>query len=153
MTRSEKDQRWIDWAERLFQMEKPDNFTDLNHCDECDEHNGTLKNSDVKTIGMDQLGSPAWDPICFCSVEGKLYYTPAFIRLSLDTIEEDFYLDQFLFHLIWDGDKNKYYQACSLEQRKFIASFLTYMLENHSAQLEDNFCDDNLLQAHQIWSK
>ena len=152
MTRSEKDQRWVDWAERLFQMEKPDVFTDLDHCDECTEHNNTLKNSDVKTIGLDALGSPSWDPICFCSVEGKLYYTPAFLRLSLDTLDQEFYLDQFLFHLIWDGENNRYYQACSSEQRKFIASFLSYILDNYAQIVEDNLCDENLLQAHQIWS-
>lgn len=152
MTRSEKDQRWVDWAERLFQMDKPDNFTDLEHCDECTEHNNTLKNSDVQTIGLEELGSPSWDPICFCSVEGKLYYTPAFLRLSLDTLDQEFYLDQFLFHLIWDGKNNRYYQACSSEQRKFIASFLSYILDNYAQIVEDNLCDENLLQAHQIWS-
>jgi len=151
--RSEKDQRWIDWAEQLFKMEKPDNFTELSHCEECAEHNETLKNSDVKTIGLEALGKPSWDPVCFCSVEGKLYYTPAFLRLSLDSLDQEFYLDQFLFHLIWDGENNGYYQACSLEQRKFIASFLAYIRDNYPQFVEDNLCDENLEQAHQIWSK
>lgn len=144
---------WKQKAQALFQVDKPEHFTNYTHCEECVEHDQTLRNSDVDHIGMDELGSPAWDPICFATVEGKLYYTPAFIRLSLDTVDDDFYLDQFLFHLVWDGKQNSYYLACNQEQRVFIADFLSYMLENYSAMIELCYCGDQLLQAYEIWSE
>lgn len=144
---------WKAKASLLFKADKPEHFTNYLHCDECAEHDETLRLSDVDHIGMDELGSPAWDPICFATVEGKRYYTPAFIRLSLDTVEGDFYLDQFLFHLVWDGQHNKYYLGCDKTQRVFIAEFLAYMLEHYSDKVDECYCGDSLLQAYEIWSE
>ena len=144
---------WISEANKLFSMEKPDSFTNFNHCDECFEHNETLVNSSIDEIGLAELGNPAWDPICFCSAEGKKYYTPAFVRLCLETVDDDFYFDQFLFHLEVDGENNSYFTACSTEQRAFLAKFVAYMIETHSDKLEAFFCADQALRAYQIWSK
>ena len=90
---------WIDRAKYLFKAPKPEHFTNFNHCEECEEHDQTLLALDIDIIGIDELGNPGWDPICFASPEGKKYYLPALIRLSLDTMMDEFYLDQFLFHL------------------------------------------------------
>ena len=51
------------------------------------------------------------------------------IRLTLDTIDSstESYLDQMLFHLIQDGEGNRLVNACSKQQRKFVAAFLEYL--------------------------
>lgn len=149
---AQEHQQWIARARALFDVARPEHFTNFNHCDECAEHDETLRSTDVDHISMEQLGSSAWDPISFASVEGKIYYTPALIRISLETVDGDFYLDQFLFHLMWDGKDNLYYLGCTPEQRAFIAEFLAYMLETYSDRIEECYCGDQLLQAYEIWS-
>src|SRR5947209_3270677 len=116
---------WTPEAKRLFNVPKPEHFTNYRHCCECAEHDATLLAHDINSIGIEQLGNPGWDPMCFASVEGLLYYMPALIRLTLDTIDklQERYLDQLLFHLMRDGKDNDLVRACSLEQRTFIAGF------------------------------
>ena len=139
-------------ANRLFAANKPEHFTDYLHCDECAEHNETLRNSDIERIGMAELGNPGWDPICFCSAEGVKYYLPALVRLSLDTVEDDFYFGQFLFHLENDGANNKLIKSCSSEQRTFMTQFLKFMIEQYTEEIEESFCTDDALRTYELWS-
>jgi len=115
---------WIQHATQLFQMPKPEHFTNYRHCCECAEHDETLLAYDVHTIGVEQLGNPGWDPLCFVSPEAFLYYVPALIRITLDTMEkpQDRYLDQLLFHLMRDGKDHALVRACSSAQRVFVGS-------------------------------
>ncbi len=142
---------WIEEAKRIFNVNKPEHFTNFMHCDECAEHDETLKNADFDTIGLLQLGNPGWDPICFCSTDGKKYYMPAFIRVSLETIDSDFYLAQFLFHLENDGSENKFVLSCNNEQRQFIVDFLEYFIEQYPELIDLNMCSDDILRVREIW--
>ena len=149
----------IDWkqqAKLTFNTPKPEHFTDYGHCCECAEHDQTLLAFDVDSIGLEQLGNPGWDPLCFSSTEGLIYYMPALIRLIVDTIEnpQESYLDQMLFHLIKDGPRNSLVIACSAEQRRFVAQFLEYLITEYAAQLgSEVFVSDDILRAHEIWSE
>ena len=144
---------WVASAKALFKVPKPEHFTDYRHCCECAEHDETLLSADIETIGLKELGNPGWDPMCFASPEGKKYYFPALIRLSLETIESEFYLDQFLFHLEWDGPDNDFYLSCSKEQRAFIADFLAYLIDAYAETIENNFSADSALKCYEIWSR
>ncbi len=121
---------WIQTAKRLFALPKPEHFTDYRHCCECAEHDETLLAHDVDSIGMEQLGNPGWDPLCFSSVTGLLYYMPALVRLTLHTLEPSqvAYLDQFLFHL----HRPEVLEATNLQQRQFIAAFLESLINRDS---------------------
>ena len=147
-----QQQDWITRAKRLFTEPRPEHFTNYNHCDECREHDETLRQSDVDSIGMEQLGNPGWDPICFCSVAGKKYYLPALIRLALTTLDDECYLDQLLFHLAWDGPDNALFVACNSAQRSFIAEFCNELLELHTDRIDELSLGDELLSVYQIWS-
>jgi hypothetical protein len=145
---------WKEQAKLTFSMPKPIHFTNYQHCCECAEHDETLLAHDRDSIGLDQLGSPAWDPLCFSSPEGLKYYMPALIRLTLDGIDrhQESYLDQMLFHLIQDGKDNRLVSACNVEQRRFIAEFLEYLIDNHASQVGAGvFLSDDILRAHEIW--
>lgn len=147
----------MDWkrqAKLIFDAPKPAHFVDRLHCCECAEHDETLAAHDVDSIGMEQLGHPGWDPMCFSSPEGMMYYLPAMIRLTLDTMDspQAAYLDQMLFHLIQDGADNRLVSACSREQREFVADFLEHLIENYCPQIEAGaFSADDILKAHGIW--
>ena len=143
---------WMNIAKTLFKAQRPEHFTNHEHCEECAEHDQTLLSADIETIGLDELGNPGWEPICFTSAEGKKYFLPAFIRLSIETINDEFYFGQFLFHLEGNGPDNQFYLSCSEEQREFIASFISYMIENYSEQIKAEFCTDEALRCRDIWS-
>lgn len=144
---------WCSQASELFRMDKPEHFTNHEHCDECAEHDQTLLNSSIAEISMKELGNPGWDPICFASAEGTKYYMPALIRLCFETLQDDFYFAQLLFHLEIDGPKNELLCACDVRQRKFIHDFVEYMLLQHTQVLEDNFCGDDALRVLELWAE
>jgi hypothetical protein len=146
---------WKQQARIIFDAPKPAHFTNYQHCCECAEHDETLLAHDVDSISLQQLGNPGYDPLCFISAEGFLYYMPALVRLTLDTIDNprEMYLEQLLFHLIQDGSGNRLVSACNKEQREFIARFLEHLLEHHFEQIEASLLyTDDILKAHEIWS-
>jgi len=146
---------WIQHAKQLFNVPKPVHFTNYRHCCECAEHDATLLAQDVNSIGIKQLGNPGWDPLCFASPEGFLYYMPALVRLTLDTIHkpQERYLDQMLFHLMRDGRDNGVVRACSAEQRAFIAGFLEHVMDQYGTAMDEcPFLADDILNAYEIWS-
>ena len=146
---------WKHQAKIVFNTPKPEHFTDYQHCCECAEHDQTLLASNVDTIGLEQLGNPGWDPLCFSSPQGLIYYMPALVRLTLDTIENprESYLDQLLFHLIKDGPGNRLVTACNEEQRRFVALFLEHLIVKHAERIASEvFAADDVLKAHEIWS-
>jgi len=145
---------WTQKAKQLFQMPKPEHFTNYRHCCECAEHDETLLACDVDSISLQQLGNPGWDPLCFASPEGFLYYLPALIRITLDTMAKphERYLDQLLFHLIRDGKDHDLVRACSPEQRVFIAGFLEYLIDQYATEIDACTYADDMLKACEIWS-
>jgi hypothetical protein len=145
---------WKQQAKLVFKVPKPIHFANYSHCCECAEHDETLSAADVDSIGLQQLGNPGWDPLCCCSAEGLIYYLPAMIRLTLDTVDSpnESYLDQMLFHLIQDGADNRLVNACNQQQREFVAGFLEYLVDSYSSHIEAGvFSSDDILRAHEIW--
>jgi hypothetical protein len=76
---------------------RPDHFTDFRHCCECAEHDETLRARTPDTIAATDL-PPAWDAICFATLDAYLYYLPGLARLALGR-GDAYTLDQFLFHM------------------------------------------------------
>lgn len=147
-----KHRDWVGEATVLFAIERPQHFTNFNHCDECAEHDQTLLAHTPQSISLAEVGSPAWDPITFCSVEGKIYFLPGLIRLCLESIEDEFYFSQLLFHLEYDGHNNTLVQSLTSEQRQFVADFIAMMIECYPAGLEEYMCADEAFRALDIWS-
>jgi hypothetical protein len=145
---------WIQQAKQLFQMPQPVHFINHRHCCECAEYDATLLACDVDSISLQQLGNPGWDPLCFATAEGLLYYLPALIRLTLDTMDkpQERYLDQLLFHLMYDGKTNRIVRACNPDQRAFIADFLAYLIDQYGAEIDECLSSDDILTAYEIWS-
>ncbi len=144
---------WVSKARQLFQCDKPAHFTNYRHCEECAEHDQTLLTHSLDQLGMAQLGNPGWDPLCFCSSEGKRYLMPALVRLSLETVDDEFYFEQLLFHLEGAGPGHDFYLACTPVQRQFVADFTAYMIEHFTDQLDVGFCADQVLRVYELWQE
>jgi hypothetical protein len=133
---------------------KPEHFTNFEHCEECAEHDQTLREHDRATLGLEQLGNPGWDPLCFCSSEGMAYYFPTLARLSLAKTADpwNWYGEQLLFHLLSGGSRNDFFQYCATTQRAAIAALISYWIETRPSEYLLESTVDELLQAHTLWS-
>jgi len=143
---------WLEESKALFATPRPEHFTNYQHCDECFEHDQTLLNSTIDDIGMEELGNPGWDPMCFVEPEGLIYYFPALVRLCLDSSEEWSYIGQFIFHISYDGPQNRHVLAFSEAQRDFVVRFLDHLLETRAELISLYGEDDELFTAIRIWS-
>lgn len=143
---------WQAIARQLFALPRPLQFGNARHCCECAGHEQTLQRCDPDSIGLEELGSPAWDPLCYCNDEGFRYYFPALVRLALDPHDDRYYLDQLLFHLCWNGPGNVRVRAFAPAERAFVHDFLTFLLDSRAEQIERMGDADTLLQAIDIWS-
>ena len=77
----------------FMSVSRPAHFTDYRHCDECCEHDETMRSRDLRTLQLDDVGQLGWSPICFLTPEGFRYYLPAFVRLGLSPGGEAFLAD------------------------------------------------------------
>ena len=138
-------------AEKVFKVERPNFFVEPPHDLEGREHNATLMSSSIESIGIPELGNQGWDPLCFCSEEGMKYFFPALIRLSIETIKDDFYFEQLLFHLGYQEQENRFLKSCSKEQKEYISIFLDFMINNHAEEIDYNLSTDSAIDVHQLW--
>lgn len=131
---------------------RPKHFTNYTHCEECAEHDELLRARDRSNLTLDDVGNPGWDPMCFCSPEGKAYFIPALARISLctDTIEHAYYRNQLVFHLWTGGPYNEFYQYCNPVQQAAIASLLKHYVESRPELAE--ISADQIFQAIEQWS-
>jgi hypothetical protein len=108
---------------------------DPNHCEECMEHEAVMQAVTRESISLTEIGNPGWDPICYISDETFVYFMPAFVRLVL----EDDYLFQFFFHL----GHTRRLDAFTLDQRRVAAQVISYIGENMTDALTENFLTDD----------
>jgi hypothetical protein len=134
---------------------KPHHFTDYTHCDECYEHDQTLRKCSKETATREDFGNTGWDPITFSSGEGFLYYFPVLARFALLPdlwINNDWYGEQLLSHLTWDGESNKLYIECNKKQKEAVLMFLKHMQATRSKSIKNYMITNEINLAIQIWS-
>jgi hypothetical protein len=135
------------------ECERPVHFTKFEHCEECAEHDQTLLSRTPDTITIEDVGNPAWDPICFISPEGFRYFIPGLARLVFEETPYGYscYAAQFFWHLIHDGPSNARFNACTHEQRRAVADFVCYVIDTRAEQLDEEDITDDALKAWEIW--
>lgn len=138
----------------FHEVTKPSYFTNRDHCEECAEHDDLLRSHDRDTLGLEQLANPGWDPLCFCSAEGKAYYMPALVSCALRQDPEGVlpYWQQMLFHLEGDGPNNALITWCSTAQRQAVAIFLEHLIESRADAIERYGAVDDILKVHGYWT-
>jgi hypothetical protein len=136
------------------EVERPEHFTNHLHCEECAEHDQTLLQADRNSLQVDAVTNPGWDPISFCSPQGKAYYLPSLIRFALADAEGSGmpYWQQLLVHLEGDGPKNALIEYCSQSQRNAIANFLQHLVESRTSAIESWGSTEEVLKTHGYWA-
>jgi len=102
-----------------------------NHCCECEEHEETLQKVTRDTISLNEVGSPAWDPLYHVTAETFQYFMPGLARLVLGR-GDDFYLDSFLFHLEY-----RQVDAFNPPQCRALLNLLWHAYESLNSEIEN----------------
>lgn len=138
----------IDEAHRLFPEDlKPRHFTDFEHCDECREHDETLRTHSRESITYAELGNPYSDPMCFVDEYGMKYYFPALVRLALRSTIKEYYVDQFLFHLT----DNKSCIRFSRDQCSLVVRVLKLLKIRYADEIELLGHSDEMRKCLERW--
>jgi hypothetical protein len=140
-------------ARAFADVPRPERFTPREHCEECAEHDETLRRFDPDTIGLEQLGNPGWDPMCYVSPEAFRYYFPALVRLALDSGGGPHsYLSSFLFHVLHDGENNLGFRHFTRPQREATLAVLRHLRTNRSGEIEAWALQGELDDAVALWT-
>ena len=133
-------------------VERPQHFTDHLHCEECAEHDETLRQKNLSTLEVNDINNPGWDPISFCSPQGKAYYMPALVAFALKDDSAFPYWQQLLIHLEGNGPNHALIAYCSESQKAAVAGFLAHLIESRSKDIEAFGSTDEALKTHGYWS-
>jgi len=135
-------------------VDRPSHFTDVLHCDECKEHDTTLRARALHRLERKDLGNPGWDPVSFCTPQAIGHLFPALARFSLlpDVWRDNtWYGGQLLSHLSYGGTENTFFQWCSAEQRDAVAALLLHLAATRSAHITDCGREAELSKALDVW--
>jgi hypothetical protein len=131
--------RLLPAIDRAFECARPAQMVrNPTHCDECAEHEATMQSVTPESVSLTQVGSPSWDPVCFITDEAYRHFMPGFARLALGR-GDDYYLDQFLFHL-----ESGRIEVLDLAQCGAISPLLDHLYETMSDEIEKNMDDKTL---------
>jgi len=132
---------------------RPERFTDRDHCCECAEHDDLLRSRDLDSLKVEEVGNPGWDPICFATDEGFLYFFPALARLALDdpTYGQGWYFEQLLFHLTYEDSSNRRLLAATPRQKDAVVLLLRHVQVTRPTLVTEHLCEKALQHALTVW--
>ncbi len=152
---AEADERVLRKIEQVFAaIEKPEHFTEYEHCDECKEHDDTLLARTRDTLRREDLGSAGWDPVNFCSAEGIGYLFPALSRFALLPSlwsDRDWYGSQLIWHLSYEGGSNRFLAWCSPNQCDAVYELLRHLQETRLQDVRNYGDEESLVAALEAW--
>jgi hypothetical protein len=129
---------------------RPEHFANYTHCPECKEHDDLWRSRNLDTLEVGDINNPGWQPVCFLTPEGWLYYFPAFVRLTLENPQDSF-LEQFLFFLPRVTDED--FSLFNYEQKTVVLTFLRHVRDNHKDLVEYEGLEGELQNAIVAWEK
>ncbi len=144
---------YVKEAKRVFNIERPRHFLDNpNHCDECCEVEEKAQRNDIDSLTIEEAGEAYAALHNFLNNEGFLYYFPAFIRLSIESRENEGYIENLLFALTYQESDNRILKTCSTKQRKFVLDFFKWFKKENTKKLREWFLIEDIERAINIWS-
>jgi hypothetical protein len=107
-------------------------------CDECLEHDETMRQFELPDLPLDKLDKPGWDPICFASHAAFHYLMPGLARLVLAHADE--YVQQFFFH----AENPDRVASFSPDQARALVLVLDALVADDATAIENNCSTDDL---------
>lgn len=133
-------------------VRRPQQFVDASHCEECAEHNETLSKCDRDSIGLKELGNAGWDPMCFVNPHAFKYYFPSMVRLAFDDKTNNEYLNQFLFHITYEGNESRFFEHFDSQQVSAVADLMRFLKFNWKKKIEREMLTTDVDNGVEIWA-
>ena len=139
---------------KLFEtFEKPEFATDINHCEECRDHNDEINNSDRQDLSPEQIGTVCWGISSFLTPQAMGYYIPRFIELAV-TGQNDkdgtpymcLFINQIGLH-----SESLQFSKFSIEQRQAVYKSLIILKTEHINTLIEHCWEHDIGTAINQW--
>jgi hypothetical protein len=149
-------QQIISDAYRVFSsFSRPEHFTNYDHCEECAEHDETMRECSLSDIGPEQVGNPGWSPIPFLTDDAFGYVLPRLLEMALENIsnsDSDPFVFQYLLALT-PLPENRSFSYFTPEQINTVRQSLYYIRDQLGSLVADECCEENLDEAITLWQK
>lgn len=144
----------INDAYRAFSsFSRPEHFTDYTHCDECEEHDNTMRSCSLSEIGSNHVGNPGWSPIPFFTEQAFGYVMPRLLELALTNginAHGEPFVFQYLLALTPLPEHRKF-NNFTPEQAAVVLKSLYYIRDHMGAVVENECCQNDLTDAIALW--
>ncbi|HEY0635635.1 MAG TPA: hypothetical protein VGE00_09640 [Gammaproteobacteria bacterium] len=143
---------------------RPEHFTYYKYCEECREHDQTLRSASRDKLTREQFGVIGWDPVTFCSAPAKAYLFPRLVRLALSKPDARYgwYGDQLISHLCPSSvyysatpceefTLDEFYTFCTQEMRVSVTQFILHLIETRGELIDEIGESERFLYCHELW--
>ena len=134
-------------------FERPMHFTDYKHCEECEDHDETMRSCNLRDIGAKEVGNPGWSPLPLLTEHALGYVMPRLIEMALN-LEKNADGDIFIFDFLLCLTPNKEYKRFnnySSGQINIIQQCLKYIKNNYTSYIDECMCEEELQEAISTW--
>jgi len=134
---------------------RPENFTNFEHCNECLEHNETMKSASLDNLSGLHVGTTGWSPLGFLTEEAYGHCMPRFWELAL-TGEKNEHGESVLSVLLTDlgiSISDDRFRGYSRNQCEAVVAALEFALERHRSSVVEEFIQSDLERAIRNWKK
>ncbi|MCC6076530.1 hypothetical protein ACFPTX_02245 [Pseudomonas sp. GCM10022188] len=146
---------FVESAYKLFEaFSKPLLATDINHCEECRDHNDEVNGASRRDLSPEQIGTVCWGISSFLTPDAMGYYIPRLIELAV-TGQKDKdgtpYMCLFINQIGLNSD-SKQFSLFSKEQRQVVRNSLVILKSHHIKTLAEHYWDDGVEAAINQWN-
>ena len=133
---------------------RPEHFTDYLHCEECEEHDDTMRSANtLEELELRHLGHAGWSPLSFLTTEGFSHCMPRMIELAFLEIDKDG-ISELLARLLLQLVPTKEYDrfsGYSIVQRKAVLEALEFSNVHYRDKVASFWYEEELDKAILYW--
>ena len=134
-------------------FKKPLAATDIDHCEECRDHNNEVNGADRRMLQPEQIGTVCWGISGFLTPEAMGYYIPRFIELAVNAVSDRDghpYMCSFINQIGLNAN-SKQFNLFSVEQRSIVRNGLQILKTEYIDILIENGWGEEIDNAIAQW--
>ncbi|MGF0336826.1 DUF6714 family protein [Ectopseudomonas toyotomiensis] len=146
---------FVESTYQLFEaFEKPESATDVEHCEECRDHNDEINNANRRDLSSEQIGTVCWGISSFLTPQAMGYYIPRFIELAVtgqNDKEGSPYMCLFINQIGLNAESLQFSEFSS-EQRQAVYKSLIILKTEYMNTLIEHCWETDIDTAITQWS-
>jgi hypothetical protein len=146
---------FVESTYNLFEcFDKPEFATDINHCEECRDHNEEVNGVNRRDLLPEQIGTVCWGISSFLTPQAMGYYIPRLIELAFtgqndkDSVP---YMCLFI-NQVGINSESEQFSLFSKEQRLAVRNSLDILKMHYINTLTEHCWENDIDPAINRWS-